>query len=215
MNWFALVSEVVNRIPVERLLTRQPDNKKRLEELQDILGSAKPEPADQSQAVPEDTIYESLAEIAKEARGSDIATGCVPCAIGHFGTCAGLLNEAMRFARKDGIASDEVINRINACTDEISALERIDLRPEMIVSLPAWEKELADKALVESRNIRHRLEMVSTVDDLEQLAAMTQTSRNEIGRAWFKYRLSHMSEAEKTEVGHRAFEKIEEVINDQ
>ena len=113
MNWFALVSEVVNRLPVERLLTRQPDNRKRLEELQDILVSAKPETADQSQAIPEDTIYESLAAIAQEARGSDIATGCVPCAIGHFGTCAGLLNEAMRFALKDGLESNEVLDRIN------------------------------------------------------------------------------------------------------
>ena len=162
-----------------------------------------------------ETLVEPPIETKLEGKATEIATGCVPCSLGHLGACSGLLNEAMRFARKDGIASDEVINRINACTDEISALERIDLRPEMIVSLPAWEKELADKALVESRNIRHRLEMVSTVDDLEQLAAMTQTSRNEIGRAWFKYRLSHMSEAEKTEVGHRAFEKIEEVINDQ
>jgi len=36
---------VVNRIPVERLLTRHPDNKKRLEELQDILGTAEPKKA--------------------------------------------------------------------------------------------------------------------------------------------------------------------------
>jgi len=45
MNWMALVSEVVNRIPVERLLYRHPDNKKRLEELQDILGAAEPKKA--------------------------------------------------------------------------------------------------------------------------------------------------------------------------
>lgn len=43
MNWFALASEIMNRIPVERLLHRSPDNKKRLEELQEILGTATPE----------------------------------------------------------------------------------------------------------------------------------------------------------------------------
>lgn len=43
MNWFALASEVLNRIPVERLLHRSPDNKKRLEELQEILSTATPE----------------------------------------------------------------------------------------------------------------------------------------------------------------------------
>lgn len=53
MNWFALVSEVVNRIPVERLLTRHPDNKKRLEELQDILTGAEPKKSTEQVAVQE------------------------------------------------------------------------------------------------------------------------------------------------------------------
>ena len=42
MRWMAIVSEVINRIPVERLLSRTPDSKKRLEELQEILGGAEP-----------------------------------------------------------------------------------------------------------------------------------------------------------------------------
>jgi len=42
MKWMAIVSEVINRIPVEKLLSRAPDNKKRLEELQEILGRADP-----------------------------------------------------------------------------------------------------------------------------------------------------------------------------
>ena len=201
MNWFALVSEVVNRLPVERLLTRQPDNKKRLEDLQDILVSAKPETADQSQAVPEDTIYESLAEIAQEARGSDIATGCVPCAIGHFGTCAGLLNEGMRFARKDGLESNEVLDRINKSLDELNALERVDLDSEKIFTLPPGEKELAIKALNASRATRHSLESLTTVDDLESVTADVQTVRRDIGRDWYRYRLSRIPKERLTEAG--------------
>ena len=199
MNWFALVSEVVNRLPVERLLTRQPDNRKRLEELQDILVSAKPETADQSQAIPEDTIYESLAAIAQEARGSDIATGCVPCAIGHFGTCAGLLNEAMRFALKDGLESNEVLDRINKSLDELNALERVDLDSEKVFTLPHGEKELAIKALTASRATRHSLESLTTVDDLESVTADVQTIRRDIGRDWYRYRLSRLPKERLTE----------------
>jgi len=192
MKWMALVSEVIDRLPVERLLSRPRDNKKNLEELQEILGTAKPKTVEHTQAVPEDTIYESLAEIAKEARGSDIATGCVPCAIGHFGTCAGLLNEAMRFARKDGLESNEVLDRINKSLDELNALERVDLDSEKILTLPPGEKDLAVKALNASRATRHSLESLTTVDDLESVTADVQTIRRDIGRDWYRYRLSQL-----------------------
>ena len=188
----ALVSEVIDRLPVERLLSRPRDNKKNLEELQEILGTAKPKTVEHTQAVPEDTIYESLAEIAQEARGSDIATGCVPCAIGHFGTCAGLLNEAMRFARKDGLESNEVLDRINKSLDELNALERVDLDSEKILTLPPGEKDLAVKALNASRATRHSLESLTTVDDLESVTADVQTIRRDIGRDWYRYRLSQL-----------------------
>lgn len=41
----ALVSEVINRVPIERLLSRTPDNTKRLQELQDILTGSEPKRA--------------------------------------------------------------------------------------------------------------------------------------------------------------------------
>lgn len=53
MKWMAIVSEVINRIPVERLLSRTPDNKKRLEELQEILGGAEPKKATETAQVEE------------------------------------------------------------------------------------------------------------------------------------------------------------------
>jgi len=68
MNWFALVSEVVNRIPVERLLTRHPDNKKRLEELQDILGTAEPKKATEQVAV------EDRPRVHIEQKEGDVST---------------------------------------------------------------------------------------------------------------------------------------------
>lgn len=148
----------------------------------------------------------------KENRATDISTGCVPCAIGHLGTCSGLLNEAVRFARADGIASGEVIDRANMCLDELNAMERVDLRPEMIVNLPEWEKELANLALTESRNLRHELEKLSNVAQLEQVTATTQSMRQQIGRSWFQAKLSHMSPKEKAEIQKKAMERIDQII---
>ncbi len=35
-------------------------------------------------------------ERPKPAKSKGVATGCIPCSIGHLGTCSGLLNEAMQ-----------------------------------------------------------------------------------------------------------------------
>ncbi len=145
-------------------------------------------------------------------KASGIEAGCVACATGHLGTCSGVLNEAMRFARKDGIKSVEVIDRVNICMDELNALERIDLRPELTLNLPPWEKELADKALAASRTIRHNLEGMSNIDDLELAAATTQATRQKVGREWFRQRLANLSPEEKKKVAEKAIEKVEEAL---
>jgi len=148
--------------------------------------------------------------ITEEGKASSIEAGCVPCAIGHFGTCSGLLNEAMRFAKKDGVGSSEVIDRVNMCLDELNAMERVDLRPELITDLPDWEKELANRALTASRATRHGLEELTTGNGLEKVAASTQKARTEIGRGWFKERLARMPKEEKEKLAERAIEKLEE-----
>lgn len=92
-----------------------------------------------------------------ETKATSIASGCVPCAIGHLGTCSGLLNEAMRFANKDGMTSPEVIDRVGMCLDELNAMERVDLRPEMVVNLPFYDSsfpssEVSSAILAKSRS---------------------------------------------------------------
>lgn len=157
-------------------------------------------------------VEEQPPEVAEteEGKASSVEAGCVPCAIGHFGTCSGLLNEAMRFAKKDGVGSSEVIDRVNMCLDELNAMERVDLRPELITDLPDWEKELANRALTASRATRHGLEGLTTGNDLEKVAASTQTARTEIGRGWFKERLARMPKEEKEKLAEKAIEKLEE-----
>lgn len=144
---------------------------------------------------------------------ADIATGCVPCALGHLGTCTGLLNEAMRFARSDGLDSTEVITRANMCLDELNAMERVDLRPEMIANLPDWEKKIANKALDQSRATRHGLEGLSSIDGLEKAAADMQSARQEIGVSWFKQKIPHMTPSERADLKKHAEEHINEIIS--
>ncbi len=144
----------------------------------------------------------------EEPKGSSIKAGCLPCSINHMSVCSGLLQEGIRFAQADGVNSDTPIDRINTCLDELNALERKDLTPELIDTLPPWEKELALKALNASRNIRHSLEGIKTLDDLIHASAQTTTVRKEIGREWFKRKLATMSPQDKQHLVEEALEKI-------
>lgn len=146
----------------------------------------------------------------EEEKASSIEAGCVPCSLGHLSVCSGIINEAMRFARSDGMDSNEVIDRVGHCLQELNALEREDLTPEMIIGLPSWEKELAVEALETSRATRHLLEGITTTDELEKVAAKTQTAYTQINRRWFKKRLAKMPKEEKARLAEKAIEKLEE-----
>jgi hypothetical protein len=179
-----------------------------------------------SPETPEEPIYVSMPQVLEgpepaaetgQNSATAIATGCVPCAIGHLGTCSGLLNEAMRFARKDGVDSPEVIERMNICLDELNSMERVDLRPELIVQLPTWEKDIANSALEQSRAARHGIEsLANTADigDLESLAANVQGARQEVGQRWFKSKMANMSLSEKAELKQHAQQHIDKMISE-
>jgi hypothetical protein len=121
--------------------------------------------------------------LKKEATG--IEAGCIPCALGHVGTCSGLLEEAVRFARSDGMTNDITIDRMNKCLDELNTMERGDLTTEKIVVLDPWEKEIAEETLSTSRQTRHAIEGCRTLAQLEDITAKTTTIRSNIGRKWF------------------------------
>ena len=148
-----------------------------------------------------------------EGKASSIATGCVPCAIGHYSVCTGVLNESMRFARDKGMASNEVIDRIAHCLHELNALEREDLTSENIITLPKWEKDLAIEALNASRKTRHILEGATTIDALEQAVATTTTTNKQITRSWFKQRMANMPKEEEEILVKRAIDKLGERTN--
>ena len=124
-----------------------------------------------------------------------IATACVVCALGHFSTSAGLLNEAVRF-KKEGITSNEILDRIGKVLEEQNALERVDLTPEKIRSAPDWERDIAEEVLQQSRGLRHRLETIESIEELEQVAADTEGYYRRLNREWWKRRFAKLGKTE-------------------
>lgn len=179
-----------------------------------------PEPEDTPEVEPTPVRQLPVAIAEREVepeKATAIATGCIPCAIGHLGTCSGLLNEAMRFAGADddGMASNEVIDRVGFCLNELNAMERVDLRPEMIVNLPEWEKKLVDQVLLASRNTRHQLEALESVETLKEAAATTQGTHKGIWRDYIKHKAANLTPEEIQEVQARLLAKIEEITAEE
>jgi len=122
--------------------------------------------------------------------------------------------------KKDGMASNEILDRIAKCLQEQNALERVDLTPERILSAPDWEREIAEEALQQSRELRHRLETITTIEELEQAAASTAGYYRTLHRKWWKLRLAQpgtkilpvVTEKERKEIKRRAVEKIDQIL---
>ncbi|MBA7547708.1 hypothetical protein ES705_40144 [subsurface metagenome] len=71
-------------------------------------------------------------------------------------------------------------------------MERVDLTPEKLQSTFAWERPIADEALRESRKLRHRLEGISSMEEVEQAAADSEGFYKKLFREWFKGRFAHL-----------------------
>ena len=117
-----------------------------------------------------------------------VKSACVPCSAGHFGASSTFLNEAIRF-EKDGLTSPQVLDDIGGAIGEFNALERIDLTPAKIEMLPDWEKEMAKATSTKSRELRHRLENVQSMEELRSIAAETENYYKWLNREWLSKRL--------------------------
>jgi len=128
----------------------------------------------------------------------DIATACVPCGVGHFAGASKLLSEAFRF-KADGITSNQVLDDIAGAIGELNAMERVDLTPEKLQRTSSWERPIAEEALRESRNLRHRLETISSIEEVEAAAADSERLYKKLFREWFGQRFAHLG-TEKAEM---------------
>lgn len=135
-----------------------------------------------------------------------IATACVACAVGHFSTSSGELKEALRF-KGEGMTSQEVLDRIAGALEEQNALEREDLTQEKIQNLPQWERSIAEEALTQSRQLRHRLETIQSIEELEQLAADTRTYYLKLSREWYRGRFSNLGAKKAETIAQRVGEE--------
>lgn len=141
-------------------------------------------------------------------------TACIPCVNDHLSTCAGLVSdESVRMARRNGIDDDEVVRRILRCSDQLNAMEREDLSVEKIAALPDWEKAIAVYAQNETADIRHKLNNITTADELESVALQIIESRDKIGKEWLRGRLKNMTPSEKAKVREKAEEILDKELN--
>ncbi|MBA7533275.1 hypothetical protein ES705_25510 [subsurface metagenome] len=164
------------------------DNTKALEEFAATLTA----PQSAKEAPPEQKTAPTITQEPKTVpRQEAVATACVPCAVGHFSTSAGLLKEAVRF-KGEGITSNEILDRIAMALEEQNTLERVDLAPEKIQSSPQWERELGEEALTQSRSLRHRLENLSSIEQLGQAAADSERTYKKLFREWFKLNFARL-----------------------
>jgi len=218
MDWLAFITNIVNRVPFEKILVPPPDHTKALEDFRDSMSGSE----SQKEASSHQKMIPTTQEIAPSPEEQDIATACVPCALGHFSRSAGALNEAMRF-KGEGITSNEILDRIASVLEEQNALERFDLTPEKLQRTPEWEREIAEEALQESRKLRHQLESITSIDELEQAAADTAGYYKKMNREWYRGRFRHLgkekaeaiekriSPEDKERIRRRAEEIIKEV----
>jgi len=134
---------------------------------------------------------------------------CIPCGGDHFSTVAGLLAEAMRFARTGGVEHEEVILRIGQSEDELNAFERVDGAPYKVADLPPDEKALMDEMMNASRQLRHQLSDITSVDDLEAVASDAMKTRIEFRSKIFQMALGRLTPEDKERVKKRAQAIIE------
>ena len=106
-------------------------------------------------------------QLQKTSRGKE----CRPCTSDHFATCAGVLEEALRFARADGLENDEVVERVALCAEQMNAWERWDAAPESFEDLAEEDKAFLRQWLPKGRSFRHRLNSIQSMEDLEKVAA--------------------------------------------
>lgn len=187
MDWLLFITNIINKVPIERVFFPPRDNAKALEDFAATMAA----PVAENKATPEQRATPITRKPEPAPRQETVATACVPCAVGHFSTSAGVLKEATRF-KGEGITSNEILNRVAMALEEQNTLERVDLRPEQIQSLPPWEKELAEEALLQSRQLRHNLESLRSIEQLGEAAADSETTYKKLFREWFQQRFEHL-----------------------
>lgn len=138
----------------------------------------------------EDSGVTRLKEIQVTSKGKE----CRPCTSDHLSTCAGALSEALRFARADGMESEEVQDRLTLCAQEINIWERWDAAPKSFVELSNQDQDFLRRWLPKGRGFKHKVNSCETLVQLEQVAAMAERLHQEARKELRAMRKSPLSE---------------------
>jgi len=182
MDWLAYLTNLAARVPVERILIPPRDSTKELEKFyQSLAGTevvketAPPlKTAVTTQESPETPDFVPEKPMGQIKITSKLGTGCRPCTSDHLATCAGALSEAIRFARADGVESDDVQQRIALCAEELNIWERWDAAPKSIAELSDQDRDFLRRWLPKGRGLRHQVNKIETLEDLEKAAGHAQ-----------------------------------------
>ena len=186
MNWLPLIGTLINRIPFERILLPPRDNAKALRDFATDLT----EHQSQNKPPSEGKMTVPTQEPETVAKQEDAGTACDICSLDHISTCAGILEEANRFGRRDGVGNPEVIRRISICRKQLNALERDDANPQKLVQLPDVERKIMERILPKTGKLRHRLNEIVSLETLEQVAAEAQNLSDEFQTSIFHLQLT-------------------------
>lgn len=91
---------------------------------------------------------------------------CIPCVKNHLSAVAGILSESKRFI-SGGIKDPKIMEAIDIATKELTAAERGDLDPAKVALLPKKEKEVAEWAADQARDLRHSIDGIRDKETLE------------------------------------------------
>lgn len=109
---------------------------------------------------------------SEKTDNNDVAVSCIACARSHISTVSALLKESLRFARTEGVSHYEVQRRLQACEEEITALERFDWSPEAVLNSPKTEQEVIHKLQPKLRELRQSISTIFSTEELERVAAI-------------------------------------------
>ncbi len=119
------------------------------------------------------------------SKPTDVSTACLSCSRAHLAAVAGALNEALRFAREDGVGDSEAVQRVNLAENEITIMERIDLSPAKIAATSPAERAVVEAFLPRIRSLRQKISNITTLQDLETAAVEAEILANNL-------RLAHL-----------------------
>ncbi len=214
MNWVAVVANIASKIPIERVFFPPRDSAKSLENFAATMRSpTSPEKAPLEQKTVPTITTQEPETVAKQ---EDAGTACDICSLDHISTCAGILEEANRFARREGIDSPEVIRKISICRQQLNALERDDANPQKLVELPPIERKIMERILPKEGKLRHRLNEIVSLETLEQVTAEAQSLSDEFQTSTFRLQLvrrlaKNKIRNEKPEISDRELNELVEV----